>query len=123
MPSVVPSYRPRVTSRAVRAIDFLCRLAGITEYSALAEYAPITHIRRIKDRAGDVYVWMLRPGVNPLEYTDMMGKMLTDTGADLRALHLFVQDVDDIKRLDAGRVKALLEHFYSDHAQDGGRKP
>ena len=106
---------------AVEAVDHICRVNGLPEYSMLRRYAPVQYLYTLKDEPGIVYVWKLAPRVDEEKFTKRMVEIVAKEGRETRALHVYTTDVEGITRLDADEVRALIEHYYSDDATKGGR--
>jgi len=113
----------------IKFIDYLCKKFKLQKYSYLQQqvfllkkYAPIEALHTLDDSPGKVYVWQLRKEINDIAFTTRMGKILTQHNLELKALHVFTSDLDGVKKLPPDEVKILLEHYYSDDAQQGGRK-
>jgi hypothetical protein len=107
--------------RMERIINWLCKRAKLPEYSMLRRYCPVSYVAKLEDRPGLVYVWLLRPGVNDVKYLTRMGQQLSAAGCNPKATHIFTSEARGITKLPADRVRALLEHYYSDDAREGGR--
>ena len=126
----------------INFINFICRMLSVKELSTLqsehmdlvikhtklkkkikmyAKYSPIEHIFSLEDRPGLVYVWKLRAEIQDYVYTEHLNKSLREKVKELKAIHLFTNDLKKITKLEKDEVQILLEHHYSIDAQEGGR--
>lgn len=81
------------------------------------------HITHLQDRENDVYVWHLKKGIDDTKYMEHMAQLLTYYNVTLKAHHIFLSgDIEKIKRLDRDYIRTLFKFYYSDEAQQGGRK-
>jgi len=107
----------------IEILDALCHIFRLPKYSMLRDFHPVDSIRHLTDRPEDVYVWILKTGIDDVQYGEKMGEIWSLHEFEPRATHIFLTGgIERIKKLQPDYVQNLLKFHYSDEAREGGRK-
>jgi hypothetical protein len=106
-------------------VVWLCKKLGVVEQlqeyfeSEVVRYEnPIEELYQLDDEAGKIYVWKLKDDVRKKQASSF-GKRIDDFyreeyGHDSEALHLTVEEVDDIKNLTPEEYKKSIPSWVKD---------
>lgn len=104
-----------------KILNIICFLFRVPKYSMIRDYSPIAFMSSLKDEPNQVYIWVLKPGIDRALYKEQLLKYMLENDIYFKAHHFFVQDVEEIKFMPEQHMRPIVKYYHSKEAKDGGR--